>query len=280
VKEVNAPELEFLAPPEKEKAMAKRGKVLRDPLMGPGLLMVEGKQYPFLMEGVWRSDIPAKPGLPVHVDFDPDGNLHTITPVSQSELDQEQAERGRSARSGVFDSWTTSSGILLRAAAAAGLLACWFFLTAISIHLPFFGNLDLTFWQVLGYLNTGYSLPLLEVQGNPDPGIFGFLAVLVLMGPFLPFFWRDRRSLVGGILPLGFMLLVAYRVEASIESIVAAHVTVPLQPNVHSIFSTFSVGLGAYLSASLAVCFAVLSAKKFMKSPQPREKPLCCSQAA
>jgi hypothetical protein len=260
--------------------MAKRGKVLRDPHMGPGLLMVEGKQYPFLMEGVWRSDIPAKPGLPVHVDFDPDGKLSAITPVPQSELDQEQA---RYVRSRLFDSWTTSSGILLRAAATAALLACWFFLTAISIHLPFFGNLDLTFWQVLGYLNTGSSLPLLEVQGNPDPGIFGFLAVLVLVGPFLPYFWRDRRSLVGGVLPLGFMLLVAYRFEGSLEGTIAAQVSgmsVPLQPNVHSIFSTFSVGLGAYLSASLAICFVVLSTKKFMKSPQPREKPLCCSQAA
>ena len=44
--------------------MAKRGKVLRDPHLGPGLLMVEGKQYPFL-EGSWRSDVPAKPGLVV-----------------------------------------------------------------------------------------------------------------------------------------------------------------------------------------------------------------------
>lgn len=65
--------------------MSKRGRVLRDPHMGPGLLIVEGKQYPFLMEGLWRSEVPAKPGLVVNVDFDAQGNLLGINAVPQSQ---------------------------------------------------------------------------------------------------------------------------------------------------------------------------------------------------
>ena len=45
--------------------MAKRGKILRDANAGPGLLMVEGQQYPFSLEGVWKSEVPPRPGLPV-----------------------------------------------------------------------------------------------------------------------------------------------------------------------------------------------------------------------
>src|ERR1041384_7464172 len=76
--------------PKWRNAMPKRGKVLRDPYGGPGLLMVEGKQYPFLMERQWRSDVPAKPGLMVDVDFDTKGNLHSITAISEHRLCTEQ----------------------------------------------------------------------------------------------------------------------------------------------------------------------------------------------
>jgi hypothetical protein len=41
--------------------MAKRGRVLRDPSVGAGLLMVEGQQYPFALEGVWKSEAAPKP---------------------------------------------------------------------------------------------------------------------------------------------------------------------------------------------------------------------------
>src|ERR1700745_3736650 len=120
--------------------MPKRGKVLRDPYVGPGLLMVEGKQYPFLLEGLWRSEVPAKPGLAVNVDFDNQGNLNAITAVPQSQLDQEQAELagvGAGSRNRMLESWTLGTGTLIRVAAAGVLVVSWFFLTAVSIHLPF-----------------------------------------------------------------------------------------------------------------------------------------------
>src|SRR5437016_9919068 len=71
--------------------MAKRAKVLRDPYFGPGILMVEGRQYPFLMNGMWRSQVPAKPGLLVDVEFDDGGNVTGITPVTESQIASERA---------------------------------------------------------------------------------------------------------------------------------------------------------------------------------------------
>ena len=40
--------------------MKKRGKVLRDTTLGPGLLIVEGQQYRFTLQGVWKSAAPPK----------------------------------------------------------------------------------------------------------------------------------------------------------------------------------------------------------------------------
>ena len=71
--------------------MRKRGKVLRDPYAGPGLLMIEGRQYPFLMT-VWKSEGPPKPGLPVDVDFAQNEQIHAITVVAESQLVKERTE--------------------------------------------------------------------------------------------------------------------------------------------------------------------------------------------
>lgn len=73
--------------------MKKRGKVLRDPRTGPGLLMIEGRQYWFCREGIWKSEIPPKPGLTVEVKLDHAGQILAITAVSDSQLAEEQAER-------------------------------------------------------------------------------------------------------------------------------------------------------------------------------------------
>lgn len=264
--------------------MAKRGKVLRDPHLGPGLLMVEGKQYPFLMEGLWRSEVPAKPGLIVNVDFDSQGNLQAITAVPQTQLDLEQDECARINRNQVLQNWPSVEGSLIQAAAAGVLIVSWLVLTAVSIHLPLIGELDFTFWQVLGYLNAGNSLQSLEVSGNPDSGILGFLAILVLAGPFLHYLWKDPRARLGGLLPLSFMTLIVGRIVERIHAALASQANwlyPPVQTNPgHGIFTVLSIGLGTYLSASLAIYLAVLSTKQFMKSRHVREEPIRASLKA
>lgn len=264
--------------------MAKRGKVLRDPHMGPGLLMVEGKQYPFLMEGLWRSKVPAKPGLVVNVDFDSQGNLNSITAVPQAQLDQEQDELARSNRNGVLEGWASGQSGLVQAGAAGVLVVSWLFLTAVSIHLPLIGELDFTFWQVLGYLNAGNSLQSLEVSGNPDSGILGFLAIVVLAGPFLHYLWKDPRACLGGLLPLSFMTLVVGRIVERIHAALASQTNwlySPVQTNPgHGIFSVLSIGSGTYLSASLAIYLAVFGTKQFTKSRHVREEPIGASLKA
>ena len=66
---------------------------MRDPRTGPGLLMIEGRQYRFCLDGVWKSEIPPKPGLTVDVKLDQAGRILAITAVSDTQLAEEQAER-------------------------------------------------------------------------------------------------------------------------------------------------------------------------------------------
>lgn len=237
--------------------MAKRGRVLRDPYAGPGLLMVEGKQYPFLIEGLWRSEVPAKAGLVVNVDFDLQGNLNSITAAPESQVDRGQSEFARAGsglRSTAFDG-ALATGSLAQLAASILLVLSWSLLTTIAIRQPFLGRVDLSFWQVLGYLNAGNLLQVSEVTGTPDSGVVGFLAILVLAGPFLYQLWDDRRALLGGILPLGFMMLVAYMIRRNVEN-----------------FNAVSIGLGTYLSLSLAIYLAVVSMKQFRAASRTREQ--------
>jgi hypothetical protein len=74
--------------------MMKRGKILRDPRTGRGLLIIEGRQYWFGMEGVWKSEVPPTPGLAVDVELDHSGQILAITAaVSEFQVAQNHAER-------------------------------------------------------------------------------------------------------------------------------------------------------------------------------------------
>ena len=72
--------------------MRKRGRILRDPAAGPGLLMVEGQQYQFLQDGVWKSEIPPAKGTIVEVEFDSGGRIKDLRAAAESQHSQEQTE--------------------------------------------------------------------------------------------------------------------------------------------------------------------------------------------
>jgi hypothetical protein len=257
--------------------MAKRGRVLREPYAGPGLVMVEGRQYP-LAEDLWRSEVRARPGLAVNVDFDPSGNLRSITaiPESQMNVEQENVPPGGLAI-GTLAQEDANVGIalLVQFSAAMLLLVSWCSLTAVSIHQPFSGTVEITFWQVLGYLNAGGLRQVSEMAATPDAGILGFAAILALAGPLVHFFSADRRAALGGLLPLGFILCIAYVAYSNVRGSAYEPAQTPFP---REIFSGVSIGFGAYVFVSLAIYMAVLSAKQFMAAREARGSEIVGSQ--
>lgn len=251
--------------------MEKRGRVLRDPHRGPGLLMVEGRQYPFLMEGVWRSEVPAKPGLVVNVEFDIHGKLNSITAVPPSQTAKAQAEAELSA---ARKKKVAALADLTRVLAAGFLFLSWCLLVAFSIQLPFIGKVELTFWQVLGYLNADLSQGL-EIRSNSGAGIYGLLTILVLAGPFLHRVWKDRRAYLGGFLPLTFVVLTSLVIRGHIQNLQTTQLAAygPLQDQIRDeVMGAISFGLGTYLSLLLVVYFAAMGATQFRQERSTQDK--------
>jgi hypothetical protein len=56
----------------------KRGKVLREPGAGAGLLIIEGQQFPFSLTDVWQCPQAPKIGMIVEVEFNRDGKVVAI----------------------------------------------------------------------------------------------------------------------------------------------------------------------------------------------------------
>jgi hypothetical protein len=255
--------------------MQKRGRILRDPIPGPGLLIVEGQQYPFSLEGVWKSDLPPTVGMIVDVDFNPSLAVVAVRSVPESQLAKEQAEvvlvaarqKGAALASGALAKFGAPNLI------AAGLLIIgWFFLTSVSIKSPF-GSIDFNFWQVLGYLNAGNAFEALMRggQGGLSTGLYGFAAIASIAGPFISYFWKDRRAVLAGMFPLLFMAFVLIAVRSSLSDALGTG-AVPQEMREMAeqaraeAMKAVSIGFGTYLSAITSVYLAVVSAKQFLVS--------------
>lgn len=249
--------------------MAKRGKVLRDPHAGPGLLMVEGQQYSFSLEGVWKSETPPKPGLVVDVQFDAAGAISSITVVPESQLAKEQAEAAlaiaREKGGKILGEVVAKTGM---ANLIAGLLLVigWFFLSAVSIQIPFLGKLDYTFWQALGFLNSNNVMESMDRNGHPSAGFYGLLAIVALAAPFIQYFWKDKRAVLGGVVPLVFMAIAGIMIRSSLHSAFgggndAGSLGQQMQDQA---MSAVSLGLGAYLSILVCIYFAGIAIRQFL----------------
>ncbi|HMG85523.1 MAG TPA: hypothetical protein VK574_07255 [Terracidiphilus sp.] len=251
--------------------MTKRGKILRDTSTGPGLVWVEQQQYPFSLGAQWRSATPPAAGMTVDVEFATEGGVAAVTPVSESQIAKEQAEAmmntAREKGGAVVSSAIARFGLPLLIATAL-LVVGWFFLSAVSVE-AMFGKISFTFWQMLGFLNSNNALEaVLQGQGGPSAGLYGFLAIIALLGPFVRFFWKDARAHLAGLLPLLFMMFVGIMVRSSLHSMTGGSVDGPLaemqRQAQDEMMSAIKIGFGAYLSLLVSLYLAAIAAKQFL----------------
>ena len=269
--------------------MTKRGKVLRDTSAGPGLLAIDDNQHQFSLEGIWKSADPPKPGMHVLVEFTPDLTILSVIPIPESQIAKEQAEA-------VLHAAREKGGVMVSAAvakfgwplliAAGVLIVGWFFLNSMSVQSAF-GTIHYTFWQVLGFLNAGSpGDAMMQGREGASAGFYGFMALVALAGPFLHYFWKDKRAALGGLLPLAFMLFVAVMVRSSLHSLMGGTADGPLaeiqRQAQQEMMNAISVGAGAYVSAMVGLYLAAVSAKRFLvaRSIETEVTPLSKQAAA
>ena len=256
-------------------AMNKRGKVLRVPGNGPGLLMVEGQQFRFVVDGLWKSPVPPIPGLVVDVDLDGNSRLIAVAVVTDSQIKGDQG-RVKDPKS-IAQDIQTFSGLIARCGVmnlmtVLALIAAWCLLTNVSIQVPLVGRLDLTFWQVLGLLNKRNAIQAIDLRGESySVGYYGWLAGVALTGPFLNRVWKDKRALLGSLAPVLFTLIIWMSARSMMQNAFAgsfAGTYVDLGRDVQSeVMKLVSFKAGAYLSALAGLYFSVVAAKQFLSMP-------------
>ena len=181
--------------------MTKRGRILRDTNSGPGLLTVEGTQYVFVLEGMWRSEIPPRPGMTVDVAFNSQGSPEAVFAVSESVIAKEQAQK---AFTGVIrQSEAVKSTLRTRypvaSMVAEGLILLAFFFLPCMHAGPSVSRTSFTGWQV-----TGLDANTMEAT---DHGFMSLLALLCFFAPLaVPFVKRPWARRLNAA-PFAFAIL-------------------------------------------------------------------------
>lgn len=247
--------------------MKKRGKILRDTSAGPGLIMADGQQYSFSLEGLWKSEEAPRVGMVVDLDFGDQESITGIRAVPESQLAREQAEatmdaarkHGAALASGAVARFGIPSLV-----GGAALVLGWWMLPAASVN-AFGASGHVTFWQILGYVNAG-TVTSFGGGGSPSVGIYGLLAIIALAGPFAYHFWKDKRALLGGLLPLIFMLMVALMLRNAMGAAGAGGGELGEFANRmrDEAMKAISIGSGVYISLLASLYFAASGTIKFL----------------
>lgn len=257
--------------------MTRRGRILRDTTVGPGLLVVDETQLQFTLERMWRSDVPPLPGMVVDVEVN-GSDVVSVCPVPRRQLAREYTARSlRSVRrQGAAVATVAVSLFGIPTLVASGtVIAGWFVLAAGSLATPL-GRVDFTFWQVLGAVNSGSEAVLEHASGaRGSTGIYGMLAMLALGGPFIWPLWKDRRAHLGGMLPLLLMLVVAWKAW-NLAGGSGAGAAVALSGADADLVSSLTTGIrnelrrgmviggGVYAAGAAAAYLALLSLRRYL----------------
>jgi len=262
--------------------MKKRGRVLRDTSNGAGLISSEGNQFEFKLEGVWKSDIAPAQTMVVEFELDNTNKVISVAAVNESQLAKEQADKALEAikvkSAAAIDDLSARVGKPVLVATGA-LFVSWFFLNMISIQVTDSMKYGITFWKVLGVVNSSGGLNSLQNGGGGDAGIYGVLGCIALVGPFLSQFWKDPRAHLGNFLPLILMLFVTISIYMGIQdgmksagnmgAIFGGAEAGKFAQNMvnemmRSVLKALHIGLGAYISIASSVYLSLIGARKYL----------------
>ncbi|MFL9923700.1 hypothetical protein PQR62_05480 [Herbaspirillum lusitanum] len=264
--------------------MKKRGKVVRDTQAGSGLISINGEQFPFELEGMWKSDVAPRVNMVVDVGFDAGGGVETVQVVPEGQLAREQAEgavREAKLRSQALGRELAGRFGIGTLAGIAALVCGWFLLNTIDVRITSSYSNGLSFWKLLGALNSPADIAQALSGSGSGAGIYGFFAIVALCGPMLPFFLRHRLAWLGNLAPLAFMVLVCIIGYSSLSSSMhqaqgmaaafggaqaAAMAAEVASSMMREVLRAVSLGLGAYLSLIAGLYFAGRGAIQFLSS--------------
>ena len=154
------------------------------------------------------------------------------------------------------------------------LVLGWFILKVGSFEGGLLGNISFTFWQVLGFINSGAeSIGRRATGGGTGTGLLGLVAVVALAGPFVHHFWKDRRAHLGALLPLLLMLFALWRVYGGMGDAMGNQASMfgeegqqMAEEMRREMRNAVSLGVGFYVAMVASIYFAVTGGKRFLAS--------------
>lgn len=264
--------------------MNKRGKVVRDTNAGTGLISIDGQQFPFELEGVWKSDVAPRVNMVVEVGFAADGRVATVQAVPESQLAREQTEaavRVAKDRGAALSKEMVARFGLGTLVGMAALVCGWFVFNTITVQISAGYSTGLSFWKVLGVLNSPVGFMNALGGASSGNGAYGLFAVVALCGPLLPFFMRNPLAHLANLLPLLFIVVVcatgyfgfmdgmkqAQGAAMAFGGQQAAAMAAEMASGMmKEALRAVSFGLGAYLSAIASLYFAGRGAIKYLSA--------------
>jgi hypothetical protein len=244
-------------------ATRSRATVVKVPDAAPGLLIVNGNQKQFTLEGVWKSPVAPAPNMTVDIDLDDAGAITAITAVDSRQLAKEQLNKfsgklgeiahgqgkeGANLAKQSLGQLVTRMGMVTLISAIA-LWVAWFFLPGYKLDLGFLGAKTYTVWEFLG-LN-------LEQVGTVEisHGFWTILGILAIAAPFIVAFVKDPRAKAAYALPLVYSVIAIFAQRSSIIKVFAV-------PGVPDPSSVLAMQLGTYIVLAASAVIALRTLKR------------------
>lgn len=238
-----------------------KGTIIKTPDSTPGLLVVDGQQKSFALEGIWKSEVAPAVNMAVDIECDGAGLITGLTAVDAQKEAREKLEKiGDEAQKRGKEAVVIAQQGVGALAARMGKVAliatvivwiAWFFMPGLGFSVSFFGagqTKSYTLWDALS----------LDPSNNMNPGSFGLLNLIVIVGilaPLAALFIRHRQARYLYAAPLACLLIAWFTVQHEFSQLlaaagVAASITgIKMLPD----YGTFVAGL-----ASLVVAARVL----------------------
>ncbi len=242
-----------------------RGTVIKVPDTTPGLLILNGNQRQFMLEGVWKSSVAPEPNMTVEVELDDADTITAIVAVDSAQLARERfnelsgkigAKIGDLTKRPGNDGLKIAQEFLRKLAARMGVVALgatvlmWvalFFLPGYKFDLGFVGSQSYSLWEFIG-LN-------LTLSGGIEisHGFWGLIGFLSILAPFVTPFIPDPRAKFANLLPLVYFITSIFAERSSLAKVLQ----VPGVPDA-GLGASMQIGTYLVLGASLVLAAMVL----------------------
>ena len=187
-----------------------RGTIIKVPDSTPGLVIVNGVQKSFTLEGVWHSPVAPAPNMTVDVELSESGAVAGISAVDPQQLTKEKLDRlgGIAQQQGKEAAEIAKQGVGALAArmGTAALVAtvvlwiAWFFLPAVKLDF-FLLNRTFTFWEYLAMSPNNPQSP------TGSRGLLGLLGMLCILAPVARPFIQHAKAKYLNAAPLAFIVV-------------------------------------------------------------------------